>query len=245
MINFFRKKEFFSIRCDLHSHLIPGIDDGSDTMEESLDLLRGLCKLGYQRVITTPHVMIDAYNNSTQTILDGLNDLRATARENDINIQIDAAAEYYLDEGFLPRLKSGDILTFDDNYLLFETSYVSRPVNLEDMIFQMQSFGYKPVFAHPERYRYMENKLDKFKQLKDLGVLFQCNINSFGGYYGQSAYKNAVMIAKEGMVDFVGSDLHSAKHLKFIEDVFAKREFNKLMKINPIAKGVRPLLSKD
>jgi tyrosine-protein phosphatase YwqE len=234
MINFFRKKEFFSIRCDLHSHLIPGIDDGSNTIDESLDLLRGLSELGYKRVITTPHVMIDAYNNSSKTILDGLEILRAAANDANIDIKIDAAAEYYLDEGFIPRLKTDDILTFNDNHLLFETSYVSRPLDIEDMIFQMKSNGYIPVFAHPERYRYMQNDISKFKQIKDLGVLFQCNINSFGGYYGQSAYKNAVMLAKAGMVDFVGSDLHSSKHLKFIKDVFEKREFNKLMKLNKL-----------
>jgi len=232
MINLFRKKELFSIRCDLHSHLIPGIDDGSNTMEESIELLRGLSDLGCKRVITTPHVMVDVYNNSTQTILDGLQSLRDAAIEADLDIVIDAAAEYYLDEGFLPKLKSSDILTFNDKYLLFETSYVNRPLDLEDMIFQIQCAEYTPVFAHPERYRYMENNLHKFKELKKLGVLFQCNINSFGGYYGQSAYKNVVMLAREGMVDFLGSDLHNAKHLKFIKNIFGQREFNKLIKKN-------------
>jgi len=230
---FFKKKELFSIECDIHSHLIWGIDDGADSMEESLVLLKELSKLGYKRVITTPHVMIDAYNNATDTILLGLEKLRVASHNANIEIQIDAVAEYYLDEGFLPRLKSADILSFDEGYLLFETSYMSRPLDLEQMIFEIQSAGYKPLFAHPERYRYLQN-LEKFKQIKDLGLFFQCNINSFGGYYGKSAYKNAVMLAEEGMIDFIGSDVHHRKHIESIKAIFAKREFKRLMGKNSL-----------
>jgi len=213
---FKKKKEILnveSLKVDLHSHLIPGIDDGSQSMEESLALLKDIEKIGYEKVITTPHIMLDSYRNTPEIINDGLSALREAAKEEGITLDIEAAAEYYLDDGFYDLLKKGNILTIANEYLLFETSYVSKPLQFEEMIFEISSAGYKPMMAHPERYRYVKDPEKEYGRWRDLGVFLQVNINSFGGHYGKSAQDNAKFLSQAGWIDFLGSDTHHAKHV--------------------------------
>jgi len=150
-------KDVPSLKVDVHSHLIPGIDDGSQSMEESLLLLQGMKDLGYEKIITTPHIMKDSYCNTPEIIRNGLAELREAAKEKRINIVIEAAAEYYLDDGFLDHLERGDMMTLEGKYILFETSYFAKPLQLEEMIFEISAAGYIPVMAHPERYRYIKD----------------------------------------------------------------------------------------
>ncbi len=178
------KKKAPQLKIDLHSHLIPGIDDGSQSMEESLNLLKGMEKLGYEKVITTPHIMADSYKNTPDIINRGLLMLRMEAKKANISLSIEAAAEYYLDDGFIQLLQKGNMLTISkDEYLLFETSYMAKPINLEEMIFDIGAAGYVPLLAHPERYRYIKEPEKEYGRLKELGVLFQVNLNSFSGHY--------------------------------------------------------------
>ena len=223
-----------TLKIDLHSHLIPGIDDGSQSMEESLSLLQGMEYLGYEKVIITPHIMLDAYRNTPEIINSGLESLRKAAAEINIKVKIDAAAEYYLDDGFYDLLEKGDMLTIKDKYLLFETSYVSKPIQLEDMIFEIAAAGYQPLMAHPERYRYVKNPLKEYCRLKDLGVMFQVNLNSFGGHYGKSAKALATFLSKEGMIDFLGSDVHHKIQVKTLSDVFQSDEYSEIFTRNTI-----------
>ena len=148
-----------ALKIDLHSHLIPGIDDGSKSMEESLTLLKGMEALGYEKVITTPHIMFDTYKNTPKIINEGLLSLREAAKFEGIDVEIEAAAEYYLDEGFYDHLHSDEVMSINGKYLLFETSYVSKPLQLEEMIFEIGTAGYTPLMAHPERYRYIKDPL--------------------------------------------------------------------------------------
>ncbi len=234
---FSRKQQeplFLSPEIDLHSHLIPGIDDGSKNLEESLEILRMMSALGYKKVITTPHVMADAYQNSTQTILEGLQLLRQGALQAGIEMEIEAAAEYYFDEELVARLDKGDILTIEDEYLLFETSYFSKPLNFEEIIFEMQAKGYKVLLAHPERYRYIEDPRYEFGKMKELGIYFQLDINSLGGYYGREAKENALLLSEWGMIDFVGSDIHHKKQVDYLKKVFLDTNYTKLLKRNKI-----------
>ncbi len=203
---------------DIHSHLITGIDDGAQTTEESLALLQALQYLGYKKIITTPHIMIDAYGNTKSSILKGLNVLRTLALENNISLSIDAAAEYYLDEGLLPLIQKKEILLIKNKYLLFETSYNHRPAQLEEIIFEILAAGYIPLLAHPERYNYIKETSD-FHKLKDLGALFQININSFNGHYGSHAKKHAHYLSSQGMIDFLGSDTHNLRHTQNLAKV--------------------------
>ena len=221
-------------KIDLHSHLIPGIDDGSRSLEESLDMLRAMRELGYEKVITTPHVMADAYQNSTKTILGGLQALREAVAAEGIEIEIEAAAEYYLDEELISRLERGDILTIAKEYLLFETSYFSKPLNFEEVVFEIQAKGYKPLLAHPERYRYISDPRDEFGRMKELGIYFQLDINSLGGYYGKQAKDNAQLLSEWGMIEFLGSDVHHKRQVGFLKNVFAGQKYHTLLKNNQI-----------
>jgi len=238
MFSFFKKKErtkkIPQLRVDLHSHLIPGIDDGSHNMDESLSLLKGMETLGYQKLITTPHIMLDAYRNTPKIIKNGLEELRTAARKEGMAIKIDAAAEYYMDDGFIHLIEEGDLMTVNEKYLLFETSYVSKPLRTEEMIFEITSAGYTPIMAHPERYRYIKDPMKEYGRFKELGVLFQVNLNSFGGYYGKSAKILADFLSKNGMIDFLGSDVHHQKHISSLETVLLSDVYRKIFETNEI-----------
>ena len=238
MFSFFRKKkrpaEAPRLKTDLHSHLIPGIDDGSQSMEESLSLLGGMADLGYEKVITTPHIMSDAYRNTPAAIREGLTALREAAAEAEISIEIDAAAEYYLDDAFIGLLSEGDLMTVNGKYLLFETSYISKPLQTEEMIFEITSAGYTPVMAHPERYRYIRDPLKEYGRFKELGVLFQVNLNSFGGHYGRSAKVLADFLSQNGMIDFLGSDVHHQKHVDTLGNVLLSDAYREIFVHNRI-----------
>jgi len=222
------------LKLDLHSHFIPGIDDGSQSMEESLTLLRGMEALGYEKVITTPHIMIDVYRNTPKIIKEGLGTLQEAAKAEGIQVEIEAGAEYYMDEGFYDHLHSGEVMSIKNKYLLFETSYISKPLQVEEMIFEIGAAGYTPLMAHPERYRYVTDPLKEYSRFKELGVLFQIDLNSIGGYYGKSAKKNVNFLSKHGMIDFLGSDVHHKKHLEALSDVFMSDAYADIFTNNTI-----------
>jgi len=239
MFSFFKrgptsKEEVPPLSVDLHSHLIAGIDDGARNIEESIALLRKLQDLGYKKVITTPHIMCDAYGNTRSSILKGLEDLQTVANSHGIDMSIEAASEYYLDEGLLPLIKCKELLLVADKYLLFETSYTHRPVHLEEVIFEILAAGYVPLLAHPERYRYIKQPEEAYNNLKNLGVEFQVNLNSFNGYYGKQAKKNALFLSQHGMIDFLGSDTHNMKQVENLSFVFKSNEYKEIYKYNKI-----------
>ena len=237
MFSFYKKKKKLSVPClkiDLHSHLIPGIDDGSQSMDESLTLLRGLEALGYEKVITTPHIMMDAYRNNREIIMGGMRDVCEAAQREGISLKIEAAAEYYLDDGFIDLLKKGDMLTFAGEHLLFETSYVAKPIQFENMVFDIGSSGYKPVLAHPERYRYIKDPEKEYGRMKELGIMFQVNLNSFGGHYGQQAKEQALFLSKHGMIDLLGSDTHHKKHVSSLGEVINSKYYSDIFEHNTI-----------
>jgi len=238
MFSFFKKKKEFEpaacLKVDVHSHLIPGIDDGSQSMEESISLLRAFEKMGYKKVITTPHIMSDAYKNTPTMINKGLKNLRIAAKNERIALEIEAAAEYYLDDGFFDLLEEGEMLSVDGKYLLFETSYISKPLQLEEMIFGISSLGYIPLLAHPERYRYVKDPEKEFGRLKELGVKFQVNLNSFVGHYGRVAKEHAEYLCQNGMIDFLGSDVHHKKQITFLETCIHSEVYSDIFKYNTI-----------
>ena len=207
MFSFFKRKEntaanFLEVKTDMHSHLIPGIDDGAKTIEDSLALIKELHALGYTKLITTPHIMSDFYRNTPETILAGLEEVRNAIKAENIPVTIEAAAEYYLDDGFIHKLEEEKLLTIgNNNHLLFEISYVNAPDNLLQVIFRMQVLGYKPIMAHPERYPVWGNNFDFYGSLREQGVLLQINVNSLGGYYGPDAKRIAEkLIEKEWVI---------------------------------------------
>lgn len=207
------------LRVDMHSHFIPGIDDGAKTMKDSIEMLTTMAELGYKKVITTPHIMGDFFRNTPAIINSGLDQVRRAVREAGIDIEVDAAAEYYFDFDLEQKLDNEKLLTFGDNYLLFEVSYMNSPDNLDGVIFKMQTSGYKPVLAHPERYPYWFRDLNNFERLKDKGVLFQLNLNSLTGHYSPETAKMAEKFIDKGWYEFTGTDCHHTGHLELIKKV--------------------------
>ena len=221
--------DFSSVITDIHSHLIPGIDDGVKTIEESIDMIRAFSMLGFKKLVTTPHIMSDYFKNTPEIILDGLDKVKSAVKKEGINITLEAAAEYYLDENFLQKVKNEKMLTINNKYLLFEISYINPPDNLLGVIFEMNVHNYTPLLAHPERYNYWCNKFDEYKKIKEAGVLFQININSLSGYYGKESKKTAERLIDENMVDFIGSDLHGHRHMDSLSRIVNEKYFWKLM----------------
>ncbi|MCF6244079.1 MAG: capsular biosynthesis protein [Sulfurovum sp.] len=240
MIPFFRKKSnkvntvINTLKTDIHSHVIPGIDDGSKSMDESIFLIKELKKLGYKKLITTPHIMDKAYNNSKESILNNLEKLKNECKKENIDILLEAAAEYYVDDGFMKLIEKDELLAIDDEYILFETSYIHRPVDLESVIYNITTLGYKPLFAHPERYKYIKDPEKEFSELKAHGALFQVNLNSFVGYYGKQAKKHAHVLHENSMINFLGSDVHNKSHISSLETAFKDTIYNEIVSNNNI-----------
>jgi tyrosine-protein phosphatase YwqE len=217
------------LRTDVHSHLIPGIDDGSVSLQNSIELIRGLNELGYTRLITTPHIMSDFYRNTPEIILRGLNDVREAISAEGLNVQIDAAAEYYCDHDFELKIGKEKLLTFGDNHLLFELSYLNPSDNFDTVTFKLQLEGYKPVLAHPERYPYWYQSFDKYTQIRDKGVLLQVNIASIAGHYGTVAKRIAERLIENNMVDILGSDMHKTSHIEVYKRALKEPALHRLL----------------
>ncbi|PKP11341.1 MAG: capsular biosynthesis protein [Bacteroidetes bacterium HGW-Bacteroidetes-4] len=209
--------------CDIHSHLIPGIDDGSPSFKDSLELARGLVDLGYLKAITTPHVMSDFYRNSPETIQNGLIQLKQKIQQAEIPLNIEAAAEYYIDFEFMEKVESNSLLTFGNNYLLVEFSFIEPPVNMNEVFFKLQTNGYRPVLAHPERYLYWHNNPKPLFELKDRDVLFQINLLSLMGNYGPQVAKAGELLIENKMVEWLGTDMHHANHLELLKNYQLKQ----------------------
>lgn len=223
MFSFFKRKpnipagSLESLSCDMHSHLIPGIDDGAPDMESSLRLIRGLVDLGYRKIITTPHINGDVFPNTPAIIRAGMAAVAEELRRQNIEVEFKAAAEHLMDDHFTKALAAGEpFLTLQDNLILVELSFVVPAINLKEMIFDLQVKGYQPVLAHPERYLYFGANKAWYDQLRDAGCLFQLNLLSFAGYYGREAQQLAEYLVKKNYVDLLGTDLHHERHLQVL-----------------------------
>ncbi len=213
------------LQTDIHSHFIPGIDDGAKTITDSLELIMAMESLGYSKLITTPHVMSDSYKNTPEIILDGLHKVKEALDRAGAKIQLDAAAEYYLDFEFENKIKQRNVLTFggDKKYLLWELPFVNPPDNLNETVFHMQTQGYKPVLAHVERYSFWHRDYSKYEELANRGILLQMNINSLTGHYSNETRKAAHWLIDNDMISFLGSDCHHLGHIKLLEQALTDK----------------------
>lgn len=219
---------------DLHSHLIPGIDDGAKDLETSLLLIKELKALGYKKLITTPHIS-DMFPNSSRTILEGYRILKEELSKQNIQIELEIGAEYYADEQFEILLESNDILSFGkERYLLFELSYFTPPQDIDNLIYDIKLKGYTPVLAHPERYLYWHLDFNKYRELKEMGTLFQINLNSTVGYYNKDIQHIAEELITHSLVDFIGSDTHHMTHITSLKRSLNQALYKKIFKYNTI-----------
>ena len=218
---------FDCLKTDMHSHLIPAIDDGSTSLEDSINMIKALNELGFQKIITTPHVMSDFYKNNPETILGGLELVRAELQKQNISVELEAAAEYYLDYEFEEKIKAGNLLTFSDNYILVETSFIEAPPNFKELIFQLQVAGYKVILAHPERYPFMN--MEDYEDLKSRSVFMQLNLLSIIGYFGADVQNKANKMIEQELISFVGTDCHHMGHAALYEKCQTKRAWHQLL----------------
>jgi len=205
---------------DIHSHLLPGIDDGAKDINHSITLIKKMRSYGIKNFITTPHVLGDVYPNSSLVIKEKLAEVKsALLKQNITDVHISAAAEYMMDEQFSNRLANDDILTLKDNFILVEMSYFNAPFNLYEILFEIQLKGYKPVLAHPERYNFFHSNFEHYYKLKKAGCLFQLNLLSLTPQYGKNVQKICSKLLNENMYDFVGTDTHHGNHLELLKEI--------------------------
>lgn len=216
---------------DIHSHLIPGIDDGAKTFEDTLRLTKALEGFGVSQFITTPHVFEHYWDNSNEKIKIYEEITSTNLKNNQVLIPFRAAAEYMIDEHFITLFQSEALLTLKDNYVLVEISYVNAPIQLYTILFDLQVAGYIPVLAHPERYVFFHNNFDEYHKLKNAGCLFQLNLLSVVGYYGDEITKIAEKLLQKKMYDFVGSDVHHGKHIAAFDQKVKLKDLNALKEV--------------
>ena len=218
------------LKVDVHSHLVPAIDDGIQSVEEGLEILREMEALGYEKVITTPHTMPGNFDNTPEIIRNGLEVIKKAVAEAGINIQMECATEYYLDESFMKRLADDEpLMTFGQNYVLFETAFLNPPPFMKDATFQMSLKGYRPVYAHPERYMYLIQNSRLLDEMIDREVVFQLNLVSLAGAYGKPVQKFAEKLVDRGVVRMVGTDCHNMGHIDFVKQATRTKYYQKLM----------------
>jgi len=221
MFSIFKKKgavvaDISWLGVDLHSHLLPGIDDGCKNLDESLAYITRLHGLGFSKLICTPHIFTELYPNTPETISTALKLVQDSIEAAQIDIEVSAAAEYMVDETF----KINDsLMCLPGRRILVEMSYLYESPDIEQIIFDLQIKGYVVILAHPERYNFYHEVQERYKRLKDMGCLFQLNLLSVAGYYGKGVAKVANYLLKNELYDFAGTDLHHENHLMALEKI--------------------------
>lgn len=228
MFTFFsRKREpqplFF--HTDVHCHIIPGIDDGSPDAAKSVELLERMSQWGITRVVASPHVTYGTFPNTAETIAAARGKLAAAMEGRDDLPEVDNWAEYRIDDLLMKNLEADTAIRRPDGTILIENSFMQEPWNLDQLVFDLQVKGFRPVLAHPERYAYYYNKKDRYRALHDAGLLFQSNLLSLAGAYGGAEKKIAEQLIEAGLVDFLGSDLHRRRHADAIDQYLASKDY--------------------
>lgn len=225
MLGWLSKKEYIQIEVDIHSHLLPGIDDGVKDFTESISIIRTFSALGFKKLVTTPHIYQEYYPNTRESILSVKSELDNLLAKEDLEIKIEAAAEYFMDDHLMKLLDTNDpLLSFgSNNYVLVETAFFTKPIIFDELIFKLKTKHYTPVLAHPERYQYLEDDLSWLKRIKSNGVKLQVSLPSLIGAYGPEVKVVARNIMKEGLVDFYASDIHRLPQFQAIKEALRRK----------------------
>lgn len=236
LFDFFGKKRDADAKLfyntEVHCHILPGIDDGAQSVEKSVQLVKEMKSWGIDRVITTSHVTESTFENTPESIAAAYATLKEALDKENIDMEIVTSAEYRMDDFFLSQLKDNKITPFPGNYLLIENSFFQPYWEIKELIFDLQLKGYTPILAHPERYMYYHKTPNIFKELHDQGCLFQVNLLSLSGYYFPQVKNMAWKLLEQGMVDFIGSDLHHNDHATHIGNYIGTKEYYKLAKLS-------------
>lgn len=231
MFNFFKKKpkepvELF-FHTDIHCHLVPGIDDGQKEAESAADLVAHEHSWGVRRIITTPHVTQDTFENTPEIINEAFEKLRSAVEARGTDIELLHSAEYRIDGFFQEQLEAGNVNPMPNRYLLVENSFVQEAWHLDELLFDLKIKGFRPILAHPERYSYYFNKRQRYEQLHNAGTLFQINLLSLAGHYGKEVKHVAEYLVENNMVDFIGTDMHNHNHCQAIENYMTTKDYRR------------------
>lgn len=218
---FNRKRQFPDLswmHVDMHSHLLPGLDDGCENATQSVALLERLADLGLQKFYFTPHIIQDMYPNTAASIGDAFHTLRREA-ENVQHLAAGYAAEYMIDSAFDQQFAKNprNLLCLPGGHVLIEMSYIEESKMIEKVVFDLQMEGYIPILAHPERYLFYQRDPKKIQRFQDIGCLLQLNLLSLIGYYGRNERHVAKYLLEKGMINLVGTDVHHERHVRALE----------------------------
>lgn len=214
---------------DIHSHLCPGIDDGSPSPQISVQLLQGMASLGFTKMVVTPHVTDETFPNTPVIIRESFSRLCRACTQAQVQMQLRCSAEYRIDDILYAMIQAGTISPIPGGGLLVENSWYVEPLNLDNFLFELRStHGLRPILAHPERYGYYQRHRERLEQLHHNGVALQINLMSLAGHYGKPARQTADWLLNHNMVSFVGSDLHRPAHLDIIRSYLCSRDYRHL-----------------
>lgn len=211
---------------DIHCHILPGVDHGSPDLDTSINLVLREIDMGATHIIATSHVTQSIAENSGETLLPAGEQLRMEIQQRQLPVNLDVSAEYRVDDLFVKQFKDAQLLPFPNNYLLIENSFQQERMDLDDVILELQSSGFSPILAHPERYSYYRH--DRYRRLHERGVLFQVNIMSFAGYFGMEVLDTAKWLLNNDLIDFLGSDMHNVAHANVIDNYLKTKDYELL-----------------
>ncbi|MCM1310530.1 MAG: hypothetical protein NC301_05825 [Bacteroides sp.] len=216
----------------MHCHIIPGVDDGSPDVETSLTLLVHMSRWGLKRIFASPHSTQDRYENTPQSLAKPFAELKDAIQAKQMSIELHHHMEYRIDDFFLRQFDNDNIVTLPENFLLIENSFSHEPWGMNNVVYDLINHGYNPILAHPERYAfYALHHRDRYKDLHNMGVYFQVNLLSLAGHYGKMERETAVYLLKQGMVQFIGTDLHRMSHVETITRYLSSRQYQRDLKL--------------
>ncbi len=238
MFSFFKTKkmpqvEMARISTDMHSHILPGIDDGANDVQQSIEIIKSMKGLGYENFFFTPHVLGDYYPNTNESIEKSFDKLNYYLDLKRMDNKRHAVAEYFYDDRLVDLMEAQSIRTYGQTkFFLFELSFRQKPQLLKEFIYNVQMKGYKPILAHPERYTFAT--IDMLEDLKNRGVHLQLDLMSLTNNYGKDVKKMADKIVKHKMFDFVGSDIHRINQISVIDEALRTKACHQLVEENPL-----------
>ena len=221
----FRKKtqNIFKGFIDFHNHLLPGIDDGSKSIEQSVEMIKIYDDLGIEKVIASPHIFKDLYPNNAETIKKSFDNLNSSMLDQNTKV-LGYGAEYMVDEFFIKELdKKSELLTCFENHVLIEIPFFGELRLLKEALFKLQNLGYFPILAHPERFNSIQS-IKIIKELKERGAKMQLNALSLIGFYGKDVKKKSKEFLKLGLYNFIGTDVHNPYQLNKLKGIYLNKK---------------------
>ncbi len=231
MFNLFKKnKESAKLfyHTDVHSHVLPGVDHGSQDLGMSLQMLRAEIDMGITHVMCTSHVTAETFENTPESLTAAYEVLKKAVKEEGLTIEIYLSAEYRIDEYWTREYEAGHLLPMPGKRILLENSFRQELIGIDQMLFDLQVKGYRPILAHPERYPYYYERKERYKSLHSASVKFQVNLLSLEGFFGRHARETALWLIQNNLCDMFGSDMHDMDYANAIKSYIGSREWRKL-----------------